>query len=144
MRRWAAPLALGLLMASAVVLAAPREQEAPDDLGERAEEALGSIGSTEAPLASGALAAADETSYRSDLTLSGEGERLVGEYRGRGDCVVAQAGYLDLAGSVWGCVMQGEGWVDICVVREDLEGSGCFVVIWHMDADDVGSALGSR
>ena len=37
-------------------------------------------------------------------------------YRARGDCALAHAGYLDLAGDVWGCVIQGDGWADIVVV----------------------------
>lgn len=139
-------------MASAVVVCAPRDQEPPDDAGDRAEGAAGALGADEAAsgalagdegaLATEALSAAQETSYESGLPLEGEGERLVEGYRARGDCVVAQAGYLDLAGSVWGCVMQGEGWVDICVVRDADQGKGSFVVIWHMDADEVGAAVG--
>lgn len=33
-------------------------------------------------------------------------------------CVLAQSGYLDLLGNTWGCVIEGDGWVDVCVVRE--------------------------
>lgn len=142
MRRWAAPLALSLLMASAVVVCAPRDQEAPGDLGDRTGEAADAPGADGRGLAAGALSAAEETSYESGLSLEGEGERLVEGYRARGDCVVAQAGYLDLAGSVWGCVMQGEGWVDICVVRDVGQGEGSFVVIWHMDAGEAAAAVG--
>lgn len=72
----------------------------------------------------------------SDRPLPGEGERVLEGYRLRGDCIVAQAGYLDLSGKVWGCVVQGAGWVDLCVIREGDEG-GSEVVSWHMDADDV-------
>lgn len=72
----------------------------------------------------------------SDHPLPEEGERVLEGYRLRGDCIVAQAGYLDLSGKVWGCVVQGAGWVDLCVIREGDEG-GSEVVSWHMDADDV-------
>ena len=72
----------------------------------------------------------------SDRPLPEEGERVLEGYRLRGDCIVARAGYLDLSGKVWGCVVQGAGWVDLCVIREGDEG-GSEVVSWHMDADDV-------
>ena len=72
----------------------------------------------------------------SDRPLPEEGERVLEGYRLRGDCIVAQAGYLDLSGKVWGCVVQGAGWVDLCVIREGGEG-GSEVVSWRMDADDV-------
>lgn len=72
----------------------------------------------------------------SDRPLPEEGERVLEGYRLRGDCIVARAGYLDLSGKVWGCVVQGAGWADLCVIREGDEG-GSEVVSWHMDADDV-------
>ncbi len=63
-------------------------------------------------------------------------------YRARGDCVLASAGYLDLTGGTWGCVTQGEGWVEICIVQEDAGGDGCSVVVLHMDVEDVADAVG--
>lgn len=65
---------------------------------------------------------------------------VVEEYRSRRDCVVARAGYLDLLGKTWGCVMQGEGWVEICVVGEHED--GCTVWVTRMDAAEVGSLVG--
>lgn len=140
MRAWAAPLALGLLVAAAAVFA-PRERDAAGGMGDRAEEAARSLGGAEGETASGVLGSAEERSYESPLSLEGEGARLVEEYGARGDCVMAQAGYLDLSGSVWGCVMQGGGWVDICVVRDVEGGKGSCVVVWHMDADAAEEAL---
>lgn len=82
------------------------------------------------------LSGADVTSYESELSLVEEGERLLAGYDRRDDCVVAQAGYLDLAGRTWGCVMQGEGWVEICVVREVAGRDGSEVVSWRLEAED--------
>ena len=38
-------------------------------------------------------------------------------------CVLVRGGYVDLVGQAWSCVIQGDGWVDICVVRETDVGS---------------------
>lgn len=110
---------------------APRVGDAADELRLDAvvEEGASSY-------ALGLLDGAACSRRESDLPLSEEGERVLEGYRLRGDCIVAQAGYLDLSGKVWGCVVQGAGWVDLCVIREGDEG-GSEVVSWHMDADDV-------
>lgn len=43
-------------------------------------------------------------------------------YRDRGDCLLREAGYLDLYGDVWGCVVEAPAWVDVVVVRSTTEG----------------------
>ena len=68
--------------------------------------------------------------------------RLLGEYRDRGDCVLAEAGYLDLVGSVWGCVVYGGSWSEVCVVNGQADGAGCAVYVLHMDADDLRALVG--
>lgn len=73
----------------------------------------------------------------SELPLEEEGSRVLEGYRARGDCVLAQAGYLDLAGRVWGCVVQGDGWAEVCLVEEGNDGDGCSVSVVRMDAADV-------
>ena len=54
---------------------------------------------------------------------------LVGVYRKTHVCLVREAGYLDLLGDVWGCVMEGPGWVDLCLVSasDDEQGSAVSV-----------------
>ena len=42
--------------------------------------------------------------------------RLLRSYRDAGSCVLARSGFLDLTGSVWSCVIQGDGWTDVCIV----------------------------
>lgn len=65
--------------------------------------------------------------------------RLLVSYRSQGTCVLAHAGYLDLLGCVWGCVVRGDGWVDICVVsqRDDR----CQVDVTRLDATEVENEL---
>ncbi len=41
---------------------------------------------------------------------------LVERYRAQGDTTLAHAGWLDLIGRCWGCVVVGPGWVDVCLV----------------------------
>lgn len=88
-------------------------------------------------------AGADGVSVR---TERGEVEqvatRLLASYRDGDPCVLASSGYLDLLGSVWGCVVQGDGWVDVCVVSE--EGDMCRTCVMRLDAGQVGTLVGER
>lgn len=59
------------------------------------------------------------------------------ECRARGDCLVVRSGYLDLSGGTWGCVLQGSGWVEIRLVSEARDGSGCIVATWRMRVEEV-------
>ena len=36
-------------------------------------------------------------------------------------CLLVSSGYMDLMGGVWGCVTQGPGWVDVCVVKQEVD-----------------------
>ena len=57
-------------------------------------------------------------SWGSERPLTEEAQTILVGYRQRKDCVLVRAGYVDLVGQAWSCVIQGDGWVDICVVRE--------------------------
>lgn len=76
------------------------------------------------------------------LNVCDEGAELLEGYADRGNCVLAQSGYLDLLERSWGCVIQGEGWVDICIVQEGPSGEGSTRSVIHMDASDVAEELG--
>lgn len=66
--------------------------------------------------------------------------RLLATYRDGEPCVLCQAGYIDLVGDAWSCVVQGAGWVDICVVRQ---GDGASTVsVMRLEADQVAAELG--
>ena len=64
---------------------------------------------------------------------------LLTAYRDGEPCVLAQAGYLDLVGATWGCVVQGGAWVDVCVVSE--QESVCQVLVVRYDRDAVAEEL---
>lgn len=65
--------------------------------------------------------------------------RLLSSYREAGNCALASSGYLDLFGSVWGCVVQGDGWVDVCIVSE--EGSDSRVAVLRLEGAAVAREL---
>ena len=81
------------------------------------------------------------TGFRSDRDVREEASELLADRREEGDCVLMRAGYLDLFGGTWGCVLQGVDWVEICLVGE--EGDGCVVGVWRMDVDDAVRELGA-
>lgn len=113
------------------------------DLAPEARDSLEALGDSEGlPVARDLLDQADAVSHKSELVLEKEASDLLEEYRRRGDCVVAQSGYLDLLGETWGCVMQGEGWVEICLVRRGAEDARSDVAVWHIDAEDVAAVCG--
>ena len=105
-------------------------EELVDGLGELVDDQTAEV-----------LSTADVSVYQSGQSVVEEGTDLLEEYEGRGDCVVAKAGYLDFLGGTWGCVFQGDSWVDICVVSEDADGEGCVVRVWHIDAEDAAEAV---
>lgn len=73
------------------------------------------------------------TTRLSERPLAEEAASVLLGYRDRRDCVLVRAGYLDLMGSVWSCVVEGDRWVEVVVVRE-RDGQGSSVDIAHMDA----------
>lgn len=79
---------------------------------------------------------------RFDGSVEEVSSRVIGERERAGDYILARAGYLDFTGRVWGCVFQGNRWVEICLVEEDGGGEECSVRVWRMDADDVARSLG--
>lgn len=68
--------------------------------------------------------------------------RLLDEYAQDNACVLAQSGYLDLQGRVWGCVVTGQGWADICVVKQGGSGETAQVLCWRIDQDSAAQGLG--
>lgn len=142
--RWAAG-ALAALLALALIVAAGGEKNGRTEGG--VGDAASIIGAPEGegmPAGvEGVLSSAEGTSAWCEKSLVETGGTVLEEYRSRGDCVLSGVGYLDLTGRTWGCVTQGAGWVEMCVVREGPDGEGCSVVTWRMDAGDVDArALG--
>lgn len=111
----------------------------PSSDSDRERPALGDTdGDTDLPLRTG--------SWKSEQTLEEQAQRLLAGYRDEGRCVLTQAGYIDLAGRAWSCVVTGDGWVDLCVVRANEDG-GSDVSVQRMEASswegDVDAASGT-
>lgn len=62
--------------------------------------------------------------------------RLLEGYRDHESCLLRNAGYLDALGQVWGCVVEGPGWVDIVVVRSQAGSCDCSERIVRMRPDE--------
>lgn len=82
--------------------------------------------------------------YETPLAVQEAAEEAVVRYRDRGDCVLAQAGYLDLFGGTWGCVVEGPGWVDVCVVARRQGEKASTVKTMRMEVADWEQVYGSR
>ena len=73
------------------------------------------------------------TSYQG-TPLPEAAKDVLARYEAQGDCLLCEAGYLDLQGNVWGCVVQGDGWVEVQVVKSVDGGTGSELSVVHMDA----------
>lgn len=117
----------------------PRDgEDVPDDEGFAGEAPSQEEGQGE----KGASGPSEGGAVRFDGSVEEVSSRLIEEREGAGDCILARAGYLDFTGRVWGCVFQGNRWVEICLVEEDGGGEECSVRVWRMDADDAARSLG--
>ena len=67
--------------------------------------------------------------------------RLLGSYRDAGSCVLARSGFVDLTGSVWSCVVQGDGWTDVCIVCTTEEADICELRVLRLEADEMAELL---
>ncbi len=139
MRRWALP-AVALLVAACGVAALVGEgRPAEDGTGAEdltppwSDEVDGVLEEKGVPFR--------RTGFRSDRDVREEASELLADRREEGDCVLMRAGYLDLFGGTWGCVLQGVDWVEICLGGE--EGDGCGGGVWRMDVDDAVRELGA-
>lgn len=81
----------------------------------------------------------EETGSSRDLPTSAA--EALDAYQDAGTCVLVWSGYLDMRGRIWSCMVQGDGWVEICVVREDDEELVHTSVV-RMDAKQWASELG--
>ena len=135
----AASLCLATLLAlPSAVGRAHGEGDGGEGRGTAAETASGVGGAGAARMGDGG-AACDETSppqrgdVPSPLPVEQSASELLAEYEDLGTSALVRAGYLDLMGEVWCCVVQGDGWVDVCEVRP-AEGGGSLVLRRRLDS----------
>ena len=62
--------------------------------------------------------------------LTDSAKKMINSYRDERTCLLRSAGFLDLRGRVWGCVIEGPGWADICVLEEG-QGMTCTKRVIH-------------
>ena len=53
-----------------------------------------------------------------DRDLPDAAAALLAEYGAEPGTLLARSGWLDLVGRVWGCVVMGPGWVDVCLLSD--------------------------
>lgn len=70
-----------------------------------------------------------------DGTVEAVAEGVLEAYQEDGDCALAYAGYLDLMGSVWSCVVVGDGWSEICLVSEGGDGDAPQVRVIRIEGE---------
>ena len=145
--RLAALAALGVLAAVLGFLARAAGTPAARGAGsvslqEAAQEELAQAPEVDAQaqsLAEGLLDDAGARVSASALDVPEASAEVLEGYAARSDCALGQAGYLDVTGSAWGCVVLGGDWAEICVVCAGEEGSE--VRTWRLSQGDVEGRL---
>jgi len=90
----------------------------------------------------GALSEDKITKKTVRVGVAAEAAEVLFSYKREGSCVLVRSGYLDFVGEVWSCIVQGDGWVDLCVVRGIEDGAASEltqvrmdVSLWQKDAE---------
>lgn len=109
-----------------------------DELSSEAAQILSSSGGA---LPAG-VSSEDMQSYTVDKPLKTASSQLMESYDDRGDCVLLEAQYLDLLGKVWGFSVEGQGWADVCILKE-TGSRKTEVEIVHLTAERAEEAEGS-
>lgn len=98
------------------------------------QSARGGRGATDAQVSQGGTAAQPDAGQTSFALPAGtqapaDGDGIVGagtevleRYKETQGCELVYAGYIDLFGNVWACVVTGPGWAELSVVRTDESG----------------------
>lgn len=88
---------------------------------------------------------AQDGGWTAPVRMEGSIEQVVpsmlASYRDGEPAVLAAQGALDLFGQVWGLVVRGGDWVEVCVVSEDEGGESCQVQVLRIEAEDVERVL---
>lgn len=54
-------------------------------------------------------------------TIQNEAQSILEGYQQRADCMLVYSGYLDIAGNVWGCLVNGGNWSELVTVSDQGE-----------------------
>ena len=72
-------------------------------------------------------------------TIQDEAQSVLENYQQRADCVLVYSGYLDIAGNVWGCLVNGGNWSELVTVSD--QGEIRRVSTCHISTQDVKNLL---
>ena len=78
--------------------------------------------------------------YTMSLDVPSCAEAVLEGHAGSDADVLVHAGYLDLFCNVWGCLVQGDGWVEVDVVQG--KDDGCEVTVIRMHVKEWGESYG--
>lgn len=126
-------LGIAVACAAAITLAVLLAWSSTPELVERDVAPISVAGVDEEASGTASLPADGVTTYETELELPEASQELVERYRDRGDCLMREAGYLDLLGDAWSCVVQGPDWVDVCVVSSASENAGSVVRVQRLE-----------
>lgn len=68
--------------------------------------------------------------------LSGAATSLLEEYEQQDGVLLVRSGWVDLLGRVWGCVLMGPGWVDVCLASEEVGGAQTRIRTLRMEVSE--------
>lgn len=69
--------------------------------------------------------------------LPEECQELLSTYQQQENCLLVHAGYLDLLGRTWGCVIRGIDWAEVGIVREAVGATEGEVLVMRFEPKDV-------
>lgn len=72
-------------------------------------------------------------------TIQDEAQSVLKSYQQRSDCVLVYSGYMDLAGNVWSCLVNGGNWSELVIISD--QGEIRRVSTCHITTQDVKNLL---
>ena len=72
-------------------------------------------------------------------TIQDEAQSVLESYPQRADCVLVYSGYIDLAGNVWSCLVNGGNWSELVTISD--QGEIRKVSTCHISTQDVKNLL---
>lgn len=72
-------------------------------------------------------------------TIQDEAQSVLESYQQRADCVLVYSGYIDLAGNVWSCLVNGGNWSELVTISD--QGEIRRVSTCHISTQDVKNLL---